>query len=57
MNIINSSTIMKSAPSEMSSLETECLFGEKVEIIDKHLDWVYCKLELTIIVAGSKRLR
>lgn len=45
MNIINSSTVMKSAPNEMSSLETECLFGEKVEILDKHLDWVYCKLE------------
>ena len=45
MNIITSSTVMKSAPTEMSSLETECLFGEKVEILDKHLDWVYCKLK------------
>ena len=27
-----------------SSLETECLFGEMVEILDEHLDWVYCKL-------------
>ena len=35
---------MKSKPTEISSLETECLFGEKVEIIDEQLDWVYCKL-------------
>ena len=34
---------MKSEPSETSSLETECLFGEKVEIFDECLDWVYCK--------------
>ena len=35
---------MKSKPSEKSTLETECLFGETVEILDEHLDWVYCKL-------------
>ena len=44
MNIINSSVFMKSEPTETSSLETECLFGENVEILDKHFDWVYCKL-------------
>ena len=45
IDIITSSTVMRSAPTEMSSLETECLFGEKVEILDKHLDWVFCKLK------------
>ena len=44
MNIINSSVLMKSEPSETSPLETECLFGETVEIIDDYLDWVYCRL-------------
>ena len=45
MNIINSSVFMKSKPTQTSSLETECLFGETVQILDKHFDWVYCKLE------------
>jgi hypothetical protein len=44
MNIIYSSVFMKSEPIETSPLETECLFGEKVEILDESLDWVYCKL-------------
>ena len=44
MNIINSSVFMKSEPTETSSLETECLFGETVEILEECLDWVYCKL-------------
>jgi cell wall-associated NlpC family hydrolase len=35
---------MKSEPTETSSLETECLFGETIEILDETLDWVYCKL-------------
>jgi cell wall-associated NlpC family hydrolase len=45
MNIINSSVLMKSEPTEISSLETECLFGEKIEILDECLDWFYCKLD------------
>ena len=44
MNIIVSSVFMKSEPSDKSPLETECLFGEKVEIIDEKLDWFFCKL-------------
>ena len=44
MNIINSSLQMKLEPNEISPLETECLFGEKVEIIEERLDWVYCRL-------------
>ena len=44
MNIITSSVIMKSGPSEESSIETECLFGETVEILEECLDWIYCKL-------------
>jgi len=45
MNIINSSVFMKSEPTETSPLETECLFGETVEILEERLDWVYCKLK------------
>ena len=44
MNIINSSVSMRSEPSVLSALETECLFGETVEILNECLDWVYCKL-------------
>ena len=44
MNVINSSVFMKSEPTETSHLETECLFGETVEIKEERLDWVYCKL-------------
>jgi hypothetical protein len=44
MNIIKPSTSMRSSATETSSLETECLFGELVEILDECLDWVYCKL-------------
>ncbi len=35
---------MKSEPSEKSPVETECLFGETVEILKEHLDWVYIRL-------------
>lgn len=45
MNIIDPSVFMKSEPSETSLLETECLFGETVQILNEHLDWAYCKLD------------
>ena len=45
MNIICSSVFMKSEPTDTSSLETECLFGETVEILEEQLEWVYCKLD------------
>jgi hypothetical protein len=35
---------MKSDKDENTSLETECLFGETVEILDKYKNLVYCKL-------------
>jgi hypothetical protein len=35
---------MKSEPTDTSPLETECLFGERVEILEDRFDWVYCKL-------------
>ena len=35
---------MKAEPNEKSTLETECLFGEKVEILEVAAGWVYCKL-------------
>ncbi len=44
MNIIKPSASMKSKPNETSSLETECLFGETIEILDEYFDWVYCRL-------------
>ena len=44
MNIIDPSVFMKSEPTEKSPLETECLFGETIEILDECLGWVYCKL-------------
>ena len=44
MNIIIPSVGMKSKPLEFIELETECLFGETVHILDEYLDWVYCKL-------------
>ena len=44
MNIIKSSTLMRKKNSTTSPVETECLFGESVEILDKDLDWVFCKL-------------
>ncbi len=44
MNIITPSTYMKSNTQSVSLLETECLYGEKVEILDKYQEWVYCKL-------------
>ena len=39
MNVINSSILMRSAPSEEALLETECLFGETVDILQECLDW------------------
>ena len=44
MNVIKPSIPMRSKPNESSELETECLFGETLKIIDKHKDWYYCKL-------------
>ena len=35
---------MRSNPDETSSLETECLFGETITVLDNYLDWYYCKL-------------
>jgi len=44
MNVIKSSILMKTEPSDKSYLETECLYGEKVEVLEEYLNWVYCKL-------------
>lgn len=44
MNIVKASTSMTTKPSESSNLETECLFGESVEILDSYSKWVFCKL-------------
>ena len=35
MNVIKPSIPMRSKPEETSSLETECLFGESITILDK----------------------
>lgn len=44
MKVITSSTALKSGPTELSPLETECLFGETVEVLDEKWEWVYCRL-------------
>ena len=44
MNITKSSSSMRAKPSHLSNLETECLYGEKVVVLDNYLDWCYCKL-------------
>lgn len=44
MNVIESSIPMRFKPDPMSNLETECLFGETVTILDNYLDWYYCRL-------------
>jgi len=35
---------MRRIHDENSLLETECLFGETVEVLDKYSDWVNCRL-------------
>ena len=44
MNVIKPSIPMRSDPDQTSSLETECLFGETITILDNYLDWYYCKI-------------
>ena len=44
MNIIKPSCYMRSNPIKTSELETECLYGESVEVLDNYLEWSYCKL-------------
>jgi hypothetical protein len=44
MNIVTSSVFMRLKPFENSTLETECLFGETVEILESYSNWLYCKL-------------
>jgi hypothetical protein len=55
MNVVYSSVSMKSKPTETSSLETECLYGESVEILDQSADWVYCKLNTDNYCGWIKR--
>ena len=45
MKVILPSAPMRKKPNEFSNLETECLFGEEVEILDNFSDWHYCKLK------------
>lgn len=42
--IITASTPMKSEKKEFASLETECLYGENIEIIREEEDWLHCRL-------------
>lgn len=44
MNIIVPSIEMRLCTSTSSTLETECLFGETIEILDRNSGWVYCRL-------------
>ena len=44
MNINKPSVPMKSNPIATSCLETECLFGEEVKVLDEKLEWYFCEL-------------
>ena len=44
MNIIVSSAPMRLNPDFKSSLETECLFGEKIKVLEIVSEWAYCEL-------------
>lgn len=44
MNIIKPSSTMRAFPNNNSMLETECLYGETVNIIEEKSEWFYCKL-------------
>ena len=44
MNVIKPSTPMTAKPISTSELETECLYGEKLEVLDRNKEWVFCKL-------------
>ncbi len=45
MNVICPSIPMRFEPGEYQPLETECLFGEELEIKDERKDWYFCKLK------------
>ncbi len=44
MNIIKPSSPMRAGPYEGANLETECLYGEKLEILDNYKEWYFVKL-------------
>ena len=44
MNVIKPSASMRSRPNIDAYLETECLFGEKLEILSNDKEWSFCKL-------------
>lgn len=44
MNIICPSSEMRLKPSTSSPLANECLFGEKIEILENHNEWALCRL-------------
>lgn len=44
MFIIKTSSPMYLKPTEESSLETECLFGETISVLDTATNWYLCKL-------------
>jgi len=45
MKVIKPSTPMKAEASQNSNLETECLFGENLTILEEVQNWCYCKLK------------
>ncbi|OUU21532.1 MAG: hypothetical protein CBB97_16225 [Candidatus Endolissoclinum sp. TMED37] len=44
LKITKPSAKMLSRPNNQCLLETECLFGEQVNILDENSEWVFCKL-------------
>ena len=37
---------LRKKPDKMSELETQCLLGENLSLLEKKNDWGYCKCEL-----------
>ena len=55
MNIIKHSVGMYFNPEDSLPLETECLFGETIQILDEYSDWVHCKLLTDNYIGWIKR--
>lgn len=49
MNVIRPSIPMRTDPNETSSLETECLFGETITILDTYQDFLIKVLDFRLI--------
>ena len=55
MKIVKPSVSMRTKPSSNSMLETECLFGESVEVLSKERNWILCKSLIDNYIGWVKR--